>query len=337
MTYRVAINGFGRIGRDYLRCVLERGLLGGSIQVVGINDLWGPETLAHLLEFDSTFGPLRWDVAHDDGGITVDGHEIPVTSLRDPATLGWGELSVDLVIEATGRLRARDDAAAHLKAGARRVLITAPGKDVDASLVVGVNEDLYDPVRHEILSAASCTTNCAAPMAAVLQHAFGIEGGCLTTVHAYTNDQVLLDTPHKDLRRARAGAVNIIPTSTGAAKAIGQVLPQLSGKLTGVALRVPVENGSLSDLTCELSVPVTATEVNEVFLAASRERLDGILRYTSKPIVSRDVVGDPASCIFDASLTQANGKLVKVLGWYDNEWGYTNRLVDLSLLFAQYA
>jgi len=334
MGYRVAINGFGRIGRDYLRCVLERGLLGRDIEVVGINDLWQPATLAHLLEFDSTFGPLRWDVAHDDAGITVGGHEIPVTSQRDAALLGWGELSVDLVIEATGRLRARGDAAAHLKAGARRVLITAPGKDVDASLVLGVNEDLYDPVRHEILSAASCTTNCAAPMAAVLQHAFGIEGGCLTTVHAYTNDQVLLDTPHKDLRRARAGAVNIIPTSTGAAKAIGQVLPQLSGKLTGVALRVPVENGSLSDLTCELSVPVTTAEVNEVFLAASRERLAGILRYTTKPIVSRDVVGDPASCIFDASLTQANGKLVKVLGWYDNEWGYTNRLVDLSLLFA---
>jgi len=334
MTYRVAINGFGRIGRDYLRCLLERGLLGRGIEVVGINDLWDAPTLAHLLEFDSTFGPLRWDVAHDDGGITVAGHRIPVTSLHDATTLGWGELSVDLVVEATGKLRARDDAAGHLKAGARRVLITAPGKDVDISLVVGVNEDLYDPVRHEILSAASCTTNCAAPMAAVLQHAFGIEGGCLTTVHAYTNDQVLLDTPHKDLRRARAGAVNIIPTSTGAAKAIGQVLPQLNGKLTGVALRVPVENGSLSDLTCELAVPVTAAEVNEAFLTASRERLDGILRYTTKPIVSRDVVGDRHSCVFDASLTQANGKLVKVLGWYDNEWGYTNRLVDLSLLFA---
>jgi len=260
MTYRVAINGFGRIGRDYLRCVLERGLLGRGIEVVGINDLWDPATLAHLLQYDSTFGPLRWDVRHDDAGITVDGRNIPVTSLRDPATLGWGELSVDLVIEATGKLRARDDAAAHLKAGARRVLITAPGKNVDATFVVGVNEDLYDPLRHEIVSAASCTTNCAAPMVAVLQHAFGIENGYLTTVHAYTNDQVLLDTPHKDLRRARSGAVNIIPTSTGAAKAIGQVLPQLIGKLDGVALRVPVENGSLCDLTCQLSVPVTAAE-----------------------------------------------------------------------------
>jgi glyceraldehyde 3-phosphate dehydrogenase (phosphorylating) len=335
MTYRVAINGFGRIGRDFLRCVLERGLLGRGVDVVAINDLWDSATLAHLLEFDSTFGPLRWDVSHDDGGLTVGGHDIPVTSLRDPTTLGWGEMSVDLVIEATGKLRARDDAAAHLKAGARRVLISAPGKNVDATLVVGVNEDVFDPVRHEILSAASCTTNCAAPMAAVLQHAFGIENGYLTTVHAYTNDQVLLDTPHKDLRRARSGAVNIIPTSTGAAKAIGLVLPQVAGRLDGVALRVPVENGSLCDLTCQLSVPVTAAEVNEVFLAASRERLDGILRYTSKPIVSRDVVGDPASCIFDASLTQAGGTLVKVVGWYDNEWGYTNRLVDLAMLFAE--
>ncbi|SRR6266545_2449707 len=335
MSYRVAINGFGRIGRDYLRCVLERGLLGRGIDVVGINDLWDPATLAHLLAHDSTFGPLRWDVTHDSGGISVGGHDIPVSSLREPVTLGWGEMSVDLVIEATGKLRARDDAAEHLKAGAKRVLITAPGKNVDATLVVGVNDDLYDPVRHEILSAASCTTNCAAPMAAVLQHAFGIEGGYLTTVHAYTNDQVLLDSAHKDLRRARSGAVNIIPTSTGAAKAIGQVLPQLAGKFDGVALRVPVESGSLCDLTCQLSVPVTATEVNEVFLTASRRRLDGILRYTTKPIVSRDLVGDPASCVLDASLTQAHGTLVKVLGWYDNEWGYTNRLVDLSLLFAE--
>ena len=334
MTYRVAINGFGRIGRDYLRCVLERGLLAQGIEVVGINDLWDPATLAHLLQYDTTFGPLRWDVGHDDGGITVADRYLPVSSQRDAGQLSWGEMSVDLVIEATGRLRARDDAAAHLKAGAKRVLISAPGKDVDATLVVGVNEDLYDPIRHEILSAASCTTNCAAPMVAVLQHRFGVERGYLTTVHAYTNEQVLLDTPHKDLRRARAGAVNIIPTSTGAAKAIGTVLPQLAGRLHGVALRVPVENGSLTDLTCELSVPVTAEEVNDAFLTASRERLDGILRYTTLPLVSRDVVGDPASCVLDAGLTQASGTMVKVLGWYDNEWGYTNRLVDLTLLFA---
>jgi glyceraldehyde 3-phosphate dehydrogenase len=335
MSYRVAINGFGRIGRDYLRSVLDRGLLGTQIEVVAINDLWDPATLAHLLAYDSTFGRLRWDVGHDTAAITVDGRRIPVTSQRDPAKLAWGELSVDLVIESTGKLRTRDDAAAHLKAGARRVLISAPGKGtMDATLVVGVNEDSYDPVRHEILSAASCTTNCVAPMAAVLHNAFGIERGYLTTVHSYTNDQVLLDSPHKDLHRARSAAVNIIPTSTGAAKAVGLVLPELAGRLDGVALRVPVENGSLSDLTVELSGPATVDEVNATFAAAARDRLEGVLRYTTVPTVSRDVVGDPASCVFDASLTQASGTLVKVFGWYDNEWGYTNRLVDLSLLFA---
>jgi glyceraldehyde 3-phosphate dehydrogenase len=336
MGYRVAINGFGRIGRDYLRSVLERGLLGQRIDVVAINDLWDPATLAHLLAYDSTFGRLRWDVTHDDAGIAVAGFRIPVTSVKDPALLGWGELSVDLVIESTGKLRTRDDAAAHLKAGARRVLISAPAKgSIDATLVVGVNEETYDPVRHEILSAASCTTNCVAPMAAVLQRAFGIEHGYLTTVHAYTNDQVVLDSPHKDLHRARAAAVNIIPTSTGAAKAVGLVLPELAGKLDGVALRVPVENGSISDLTCQLSVPVTVGEVNAAFAAAAEHGLKGVLRYTTAPIVSRDIVGDAASCVFDAGLTQAAGTFVKVFGWYDNEWGYTNRLVDLSLLLAE--
>ncbi len=335
MTYRVAINGFGRIGRDYLRCLLERGLLGRGIDVVAVNDLWDAGTLAHLLTYDSTFGRLRWDVAHDAANLLVDGHGIAVTRQRDPATLDWGALRVDLVIEATGKLRARDDAAAHLKAGARRVLISAPGKNVDATLVAGVNEHTFDPVRHEIVSAASCTTNCVAPMASVLHGAFGIQRGYLTTVHSYTNDQVLLDAPHKDLRRARSAAVNIIPTSTGAARAVGLVLPELAGRLDGVALRVPVENGSVSDLTCELSVPVTVDEVNAAFAAAARTRLDGILRYTNVPVVSRDVVGDPASCVFDASLTQASGTLVKVFGWYDNEWGYTNRLVDLTLLLGE--
>jgi glyceraldehyde 3-phosphate dehydrogenase len=335
MGYRVAINGFGRIGRDYLRCVLDRGLLGRGIDVVAVNDLWEPATLAHLLQHDSTFGRLRWDVASDGESITVDGTRIPVTSQRDASLLDWGELSVDLVIESTGRLRTRDDAAAHLKAGAKRVLISAPAKGtVDATLVVGVNEDTFDPVRHEILSAASCTTNCVAPMASVLQQAFGIERGYLTTVHAYTNDQVLLDSPHKDPRRARSAAVNIIPTSTGAARAVGLVLPELEGRLDGVALRVPVENGSLSDLAVEVSTPSTVDQVNAAFAAAARGRLDGVLRYTTKPVVSRDIVGDPASCVFDASLTQASGTLVKVFGWYDNEWGYTNRLVDLSLRFA---
>ncbi len=334
MTYRVAINGFGRIGRDYLRAVLERELLGERIDVVAINDLYEPRTLAHLLAYYSTFGRLRWDVTSDDSSLTVNGYQIPVSDQRDPVQLGWGELAVDLVIESTGKLRARDDAAKHLKAGAKRVLISAPGKNVDATLVLGVNEETYDPVKHEILSAASCTTNCVAPMTSVLHKAFGIERGYLTTVHAYTNDQVVLDGPHKDLHRARAAAVNIIPTSTGAAKAVGLVLPELAGKLDGVALRVPVENGSISDLTCELAVSVTAAEVNAAFAAAAKDRLAGVLRYTEAPIVSRDVLHDPSSCVFDAGLTQASGKLVKVFGWYDNEWGYTSRLVDLSLLLS---
>ncbi|HKT00021.1 MAG TPA: type I glyceraldehyde-3-phosphate dehydrogenase [Rugosimonospora sp.] len=334
MTYRVAINGFGRIGRDYLRCVLERGLLGRGIEVVAVNDLWEPATLAHLLAYDSTFGRLRWEVACDAGDLAVAGFRIPVTSERDPANLDWAALDVDLVIESTGQLRARDDAARHLKAGARRVLISAPGKNADATLVLGVNEKTFDPVRHEVLSAASCTTNCVAPMASVLHEAFGVERGFLTTVHSYTNDQVLLDCPHKDLRRARAAAVNIIPTSTGAAKAVGLVLPELAGRLDGVALRVPVENGSVSDLTCELSGPATVEQVNAAFAAAAESTLRSVLRYTTVPVVSRDVVGDPASCVFDASLTQASGTLVKVFGWYDNEWGYTNRLVDLTLLAA---
>jgi glyceraldehyde 3-phosphate dehydrogenase len=241
---------------------------------------------------------------------------------------------VDLVIEATGKLRARDDAAAHLKAGAHRVLISAPGKNADATFVVGVNEKSYEPIRHEIMSAASCTTNCVAPMVKVLHDAFGVERGFLTTVHAYTNDQVVLDSPHKDLRRARAAAVNIIPTSTGAAKAVGLVLPEMAGRLDGVALRVPVENGSISDMTCELATPATAAEINAAFAAAAQGALKGIIRYTESPIVSRDIVGDPASCIFDASLTQASGSVAKVFGWYDNEWGYTNRLVDLTEMFA---
>ena len=334
MTHRVAINGFGRIGRGYIRCLLERGLLGNGIAVVAINDLWEPATLAHLLQNDTTFGKLRWDVEHDDANLVVGGQTIPTFRERDPANLRWGDLGVDLVIESTGKLRARDDAAKHLKVGARRVLISAPGKNADATLVVGVNEQSFDPVEHEIISAASCTTNCVAPMVSVLHETFGVVRGFLTTVHAYTSDQLLLDGPHKDLRRARAAAVNIIPTSTGAAKAVGLVLPELAGRLDGVALRVPVENGSISDLTCELAAPATADEINAAFAAAAADDLDGIVRYTEAPIVSRDVIGDPASCVFDASLTQADGTIAKVFGWYDNEWGYTNRLVDLTQLIA---
>jgi glyceraldehyde 3-phosphate dehydrogenase len=334
MNHRVAINGFGRIGRGYIRCLLERGLLGRGVDVVGINDLWDPATLAHLLQNDTTFGKLRWDVEHDDANLFVGGQTIPTFRQNDPANLRWGDLGVDLVIESTGRLRARDDAAKHVKVGARRVLISAPGKNADVTLVVGVNEKSFDPVQHEILSAASCTTNCVAPMVKVIHETFGLVRGFLTTVHAYTNDQLLLDGPHKDLRRARAAAMNIIPTSTGAAKAVGLVLPELAGRLDGVALRVPVENGSISDLTCELAVPATAADINAAFAAAAADGLDGIVRYTEAPIVSRDVIGDPASCIFDAGLTQADGTMAKVFGWYDNEWGYTNRLVDLTQLMA---
>jgi len=334
MQLNIAVNGFGRIGRNYVRCLLERGLLDRGCRLVAVNDLWDPATLAHLLEYDTTFGRLRWDVAHDDANLRIASHIVPTFRQKDPANLPWADLGVDLVIESTGKMRGRDDAARHIKAGARRVLLSAPGKDADATLVVGVNEKTYRAEEHEILSAASCTTNCVAPMVKVLHESFGIVRGYLTTVHAYTNDQVLLDSPHKDLRRARAAAVNIIPTSTGAAKAVGLVLPELAGRLDGVALRVPVENGSISDLTCELSRPVTVAEVNAAFAAAAGGSLQGVLRYSDRPLVSRDVVGDPASCVVDGGLTQADGTMAKVFGWYDNEWGYTNRLVDLTELIA---
>jgi glyceraldehyde 3-phosphate dehydrogenase len=336
MGIRVAINGFGRIGRSYLRCAWERELLGKQLDVVAVNDVWEPGILAHLLAYDSTFGRLRAEVGHDDKAIVVDGHRIRALREPDPARLPWKELDVDLVIEATGRLRSRDKAELHLAVGAQRVLISAPGKGVDATLVYGVNHQQYDPARHRILSAASCTTNCVAPMAKVLHAAFGVEHGYLTTVHAYTNDQVVLDGPHKDAHRARSAAVNIIPTSTGAAKAVGLVLPELAGRLDGVALRVPVEDGSICDLSCQLSKPATVAQINAAFAAAAKDgELAGILRYTEAPIVSRDVVGDPASCVFDAGLTQAAGTFVKVFGWYDNELGYTSRLLDLTTMIAE--
>jgi glyceraldehyde 3-phosphate dehydrogenase len=336
MTYRIAINGFGRIGRNYLRRLVDKDLANAGLQVVAINDLYDAGTLAHLLEYDSTFGRLGADVGYSDDALTVGWHTIPTFSERSPDALPWADLGVDLVIEATGRLRTRDDAALHLKAGARRVLISSPGKGVDATLVPGVNADTYDPVRHQVVSAASCTTNCVAPLVKVLHEAFGLERGYLTTVHAYTNDQNVLDAPHKDPRRARAAAVNIIPTSTGAAKAVGLVLPELAGRLDGVALRVPVVDGSISDLTLELGTEVSAAEVNEAVAASAAVGgpMHGIIRYTEAPIVSTDIVGDPASCVFDALLTQARGRLVKVFGWYDNEWGYTNRLVDLTKQMA---
>jgi glyceraldehyde 3-phosphate dehydrogenase len=338
VVYRVAINGFGRIGRNYVRAALERAAFTSTpdtaIEIVAINDLYSAETLAHLLAYDSTFGPLREPVEVQDDVLTVGAMRITMLAERNPAQLPWADLGVDLVIEATGKFRSRADAGAHLKAGARKVLLSVPGKDVDGTVVLGVSADDYSDPQYEVVSAASCTTNCAAPMVKVLHDAFGVQQGFLTTVHAYTNDQVLLDSPHKDPRRARTAAVNMIPTSTGAAKAIGLVLPELAGRLNGVAIRVPVENGSITDLSVILSRTVTATEVNDAFAAAATGDLNGVLRYSTAPLVSRDIVGDPASCVFDAPLTQADGNLVTVFGWYDNEWGYTNRLLDLTGRYA---
>ena len=332
MSVRVGINGFGRIGRDYLRCVLER--TSSGIEVVAINDVAAPATLAHLLRYDSTYGPLKEEVGHTDDTIRVGGRTLRATAERDPARLDWAAVGADIVIESTGKFRTREAAGAHLTAGARKVILSVPGKDVDATVVLGVNEDDYDPAAHDVVSNASCTTNCVAPMVSVLHRAFGVERGLMTTIHSYTNDQVLLDSPHKDLRRGRSGAVNLIPTSTGAARAVGLVIPELAGKIDGVAVRVPIEDGSLTDLAAEVSRPVTVEQVNQAFADAAAGPLKGILRYTTDPIVSRDIVGDPASCIFDAQLTQVQDHLVKVFGWYDNEWGYTSRLVDLTELVA---
>ncbi|MFI0087892.1 type I glyceraldehyde-3-phosphate dehydrogenase [Streptomyces bobili] len=332
MTVRVGINGFGRIGRNYLRCVLERAETGSGtpVEVVAVNDITSPAALAHLLTYDSTYGRLGRTVEHDDSSLTVDGHRVAVSAERDPAALAWGDLGVDIVIESTGRFRTREQAGGHLSAGARKVLLSVPGKDVDATVVMGVNEGTYDTRRHHVVSNASCTTNCVAPMVKVLDEHFGVVKGLMTTIHGYTNDQVVLDGPHKDLRRGRSAAVNIIPTSTGAARAVGLVLPELAGTLDGSAVRVPVEDGSLTDLTMVLERPVTAEEINAAYREAADGPLKGILRVSDAPIVSRDVVGDPASCVFDAPLTQVHGDLVKVFGWYDNEWGYTNRLLDLT-------
>jgi len=328
MTTRVGINGFGRIGRAFTRMALER----TDLQVVAINDITDARTLAHLLAFDSTFGRIGRTVEHTEDSLIIDGTPIPVLAERDPAKIDWGKLGADVVIESTGKFRSRDGAALHLKGGARKVLISAPGKGADLTVVLGVNSEAYDPQRHDVISNASCTTNCVAPMAKVLNDAFGLVQGYMTTIHAYTGDQMLLDGPHKDLRRARSAAVSIVPTTTGAASATGEVIPALAGKLDGVSLRVPVEDGSLTDLAVVLSREVTADEVNEAFAAAAAGPMAGILRYSTDPIVSRDVIGDSASCVFDSPLTQASGTLVKAFGWYDNEWGYTCRLADLAAL-----
>jgi glyceraldehyde 3-phosphate dehydrogenase len=324
----VGINGFGRIGRAFTRLALDR----ADLEVVAVNDVTDAGTLAHLLAYDSTYGRLSRPVTYGDGALLAGDTPIAVLSERDPARIDWAALGADIVIESTGKFRTREAAAAHLKGGARKVLISAPGKDVDLTVVLGVNTADYDPARHDVISNASCTTNCVAPMVKVLHDAFGVEHGFMTTVHAYTGDQMLLDGPHKDLRRARTAAVNIVPTTTGAARATGEVIPALAGKLDGVALRVPVEDGSLTDLAVVLRRAVTAEAVNDAFSEAAHGPLAGILRYSTDPIVSRDIIGDPASCVFDAPLTQAAGTLVKIFGWYDNEWGYTSRLADLAIL-----
>jgi glyceraldehyde 3-phosphate dehydrogenase len=330
MTVRVGINGFGRIGRNFLRAAK-----GKDVEVVAVNDLTDNKTLANLLKYDSTFGRLDRDVSYDDESITVGGQRVHASAQKDPAQLPWGDLGVDVVIESTGRFTKRDDAALHLKGGAKKVIISAPAKDEDVTIVMGVNHDKYDPASHDIISNASCTTNSVVPLAKVLLDSFGIEKGFMTTIHAYTNDQVILDFPHKDLRRARSAAVNTIPTSTGAAKAASLVIPELKGKLDGIALRVPVEDGSLTDLAVVLSRDATVEEINDAYKQAAEGPLQGIIRYSTDPIVSRDIVGDDASCIFDSPLTQANGNLAKVFGWYDNEWGYSSRLVDLTVLVGQ--
>ncbi len=323
MTVRVGINGFGRIGRNFFRAVRASG---ADIEIVGVNDLTDNKTLAHLLKFDTILGRLDADVSSTDTTINVGDQEIAAYAERDPSNLKWGEIGADVVVESTGFFTDATKAHAHIDAGAKKVIISAPASNEDITIVMGVNHELYDPASHHVISNASCTTNCLAPMAKVLNDEFGIVKGLMTTIHAYTADQNLLDNIHKDPRRARAAALNIVPTSTGAAKAIGLVLPELKGKLDGFALRVPVPTGSATDLTFEAGRETTVEEVNSVVEAAA----DGhYLKYSTDPLVSSDIVTDPASCIFDAPLTKVNGNQVKVIGWYDNEWGYSNRLADL--------
>jgi glyceraldehyde 3-phosphate dehydrogenase len=323
---KVGINGFGRIGRNFFRALL---VSGADVEIVGINDLTDTKTLAHLLKYDSILGRIGIPVEAAEGAIIVNGKSIPVFAERDPANLPWAKVGAVIVVESTGFFTDAQDAGKHITAGAKKVIISAPAKGEDITIVMGVNDQDYNPATDNIISNASCTTNCLAPMAKAIDDAFGIERGLMTTIHAYTNDQSILDFPHSDLRRARAAALNMIPTSTGAAKAIGLVLPHLKGKLDGYAMRVPVPTGSATDLVVELRTAATKEEINAVVKAAAEGPMKGILVYTEDPIVSTDIVTDPASCIFDSSLTNANGNMVKVLGWYDNEWGYSNRLVDL--------
>jgi glyceraldehyde 3-phosphate dehydrogenase len=330
---RVGINGFGRIGRNFLRAQLERG---GDFEIVAANDLGDTKTMAHLLKHDSVLGGLQVRVEAGDGFIRVGGHEIKFSTERDPAQLPWGDLGIDVAIESTGLFTKRDDAAKHLEAGAKKVVISAPATDPDFTVVLVVNDREYDPEQHHIISNASCTTNCVAPLAKLLHEAYTIERGFMTTIHAYTNDQNVLDLPHKDLRRARAAAINLIPTSTGAAKAIGLVLPDLKGKVDGMSMRAPVPTGSIVDLVVQVGKETSADAVNELFRSkADTGDFEGILLYSDEPLVSTDIVHSSYSSIFDSDLTMVNGNLVKVFGWYDNEWGYSCRLVDLVAKIAQ--
>ncbi len=330
---RVGINGFGRIGRNFLRAQLERG---GDFEIVAANDIGDTRTMAHLLKHDSVLGPLAVPVEAGEGSITVDGHEIRFVSERDPANLPWEEMGVDIAIESTGLFTKREDAEKHLQAGARKVVISAPATDPDLTVVLGVNDREYDPEKHNIVSNASCTTNCVAPVAKLLHEAYGIERGFMTTIHAYTNDQNVLDLPHKDLRRARAAGLNLIPTSTGAARAIGLVMPDLKGKIDGMSMRAPVPVGSIVDFVVQVAKETSVDAVNDLFRSnADTGDLEGILQYTDEPIVSSDIVHSPYSSIFDSDLTMVNGSLVKVFSWYDNEWGYSCRLVDLVARIGQ--
>jgi len=327
VAIRVGINGFGRIGRNFFRAHLQRG---GDFEVVAANDLGDAEMMAYLLRYDSVLGPLGKKVTAGDGKITVEGQDIQLLAEKDPASLPWGDLGVDVVLESTGFFTKREGAEKHLEGGAKKVIISAPATDPDVTIVIGVNDDTYDPESHDIISNASCTTNCVAPLAKVLHDELTIEQGFMTTIHAYTNDQRVLDLPHEDKRRARAAAINLIPTSTGAARAIGIVMPDLKGKVDGMSMRAPVPTGSVVDLVCVVGQETTADAVNELFRGkADTGNFEGILRYTDDPIVSTDIQHSPYSCIFDSDLTMANGSLVKVFGWYDNEWGYSCRLVDL--------
>jgi glyceraldehyde 3-phosphate dehydrogenase len=334
MTVRVGINGFGRIGRNFFRAVKKSG---ADVEIVAANDLGSIDTMAHLLKRDSVLGPLPYEIKAVDGGISVDGETLKILQVRDPKELPWGDLGVDLVVESTGIFTDRDKAALHLEAGAPAVIVSAPSNGADATIVMGVNDSTFDPAQHKVVSNASCTTNCFVPMIKVLDEAFGVETGLMTTVHAYTGDQMLVDGPHKDHRRARAAAINIVPTSTGAARATGLVLTEMKGKLDGTSLRVPVPDGSITDITAVLKTSATTDDINAAFREAASGALHGILEYSEDEIVSSDIVGNPHSCIFDSPLTLSMGTLVKVLGWYDNEWGYSNRLVDLTVLMGNAA